>query len=63
MKQTKQTIDTVTSTIIGVTGMTVVHNIGGTMGGLPGTIAGTHTPTIMGLGLLANATPKPKKKR
>jgi len=58
MKKTRETIDTVTSNIIGVTGMTITHNIGSTLPGTTGAIAGTHIPTFMGLGLMKNTIKK-----
>lgn len=43
----KDTLDTVTSNIIGVTGMTIMRDTG------TSPMTRTHIPTTMGLGLLA----------
>jgi len=67
MKPAKETLGIVTSNVVGVTGMRIVSDIGGTMGGTTGAIAGTHIPTTMGLGLLAgtgkHAIKQAKKKK
>lgn len=49
----KDTTEIVTANIIGVTGMQITHDIGSTLPGPLGQIAGTHTPTMLGLGLLS----------